>query len=70
MTLSAQTRVPFVDSKYSILFKESCRTCLGRSVLEVSLTYKLVHVIRAIVKRLLAVYIEYHISFLYTQRKK
>ena len=63
MNLSAKTRVPFIDSKYSILFKKSSRTCLGRSVLEVSLTYKLVHVIRAIVKRLRAVYIEYHISF-------
>ena len=70
MTISAQTRVPFIDSKYSILFKESSRTCLERSVLEISLTYKLVDVIRAIVKRLLAVYSEYHISFLYIQRKK
>lgn len=70
MTLSDQTRVSFIDSKYSILFKESSRTCLERSVLEVSLTYKLVHVIRAIVKRLLTVYNEYHISFLYMQRKK
>ena len=67
MTLSTQTRIPFIDSKYSILLKNSSRTCLERSVLEVSLTYKLVHVIRAIVKRLLAVYIEYHIRFLYMQ---
>lgn len=63
MTLSAQTRVHSSTQNIQFYSKRVLEHVSGRSVLEVSLTYKLVHVIRAIVKRLLAVYIEYHISF-------